>query len=432
VSGGAAGDGGAAGGGSSGGSAGGGSAGGGGGGGAGGALTSRDTHSQQSSQTSPVDASNSPSNAISIAGVSTGVLANVAASGGQFSYDQLSVDVPAGAVGGTIQITRVDPSPGTPQGFQVGRTYSLTFTDSSSGAPIAQLAQPWAVEYRVSTDDMTQSGGDVSRVRLATLSGDGSWVAADCTASGTALECYLPHLSVIAALVIPPVGDVLDSPLPGGWFFKQANGFNGAGDNGFSVVDDADASLWSEFQRLGGVDRLGYPVSQRYLSDGLITQAFQRAILQWAPDAGQARLLNVMSLFTAAGLDGWLDQHRQVPPGGDTAADIAVLGDQPALRALFDADPGIASTYGLPLAVKSYNGLVTARLERGYLQLWTIDTPWAPAGTVTIGGAGELARGTGLLPTSALAPGIPYSAPASADATPDSSPGANDEGEVGL
>ena len=65
-------------------------------------------------------------------------------------------------------------------------------------------------------------------------------------------------------------------------------GGSGAGTGGFSVVDDDSAPLWSEFQRFGGVGELGYPVSDRFLYGGLITQSFQRAVLQFQPELGAA------------------------------------------------------------------------------------------------------------------------------------------------
>jgi len=33
---------------------------------------------------------------------------------------------------------------------------------------------------------------------------------------------------------------------------------------GYTVIDDANASMWTEFRRFGGVEVLGYPVSRRY------------------------------------------------------------------------------------------------------------------------------------------------------------------------
>src|SRR5579859_3103587 len=77
-----------------------------------------------------------------------------------------------------------------------------------------------------------------------------------------------------------------DYPIPGGWFYSQESRLSTDTPpyRGYTVVDDGDAAFWTEFRRFGGVDVLGYPVSQRYRypSDtGYLSQAFQRGILQW-------------------------------------------------------------------------------------------------------------------------------------------------------
>ena len=51
-----------------------------------------------------------------------------------------------------------------------------------------------------------------------------------------------------------------DYAIPNGHFYTQTGG--GAG-KGYGVVDDSAAAFWSEFQRLGGVEALGFPVSRR-------------------------------------------------------------------------------------------------------------------------------------------------------------------------
>jgi hypothetical protein len=61
-------------------------------------------------------------------------------------------------------------------------------------------------------------------------------------------------------------------------------------------------------------------------------------------------------------------------------------------------------TFGLPLSVKDYGSFVSVRLQRATLQLWLVDTAWAPAGSVVVGNAGDLAKEAGLWPLSALAP----------------------------
>ena len=75
----------------------------------------------------------------------------------------------------------------------------------------------------------------------------------------------------------------LDVPLANRRFYKQANGYSGAGDLGYAVADDQRASLWTEFQRLGGVEAVGYPITQRFEYDGFLTQGFQKLVSSMAP-----------------------------------------------------------------------------------------------------------------------------------------------------
>jgi hypothetical protein len=356
----------------------------------------------------------------------------VDAAGGQLQLDRLSVTLPQGAIGssgGVLSLVPLDaagvPQPGN--GFQLGSgAFIIAVNDAASGAPITQLATPMTIEYRLSPDEVNKASGDLSRLRIATLI-DNTWVALACTTADSVVSCSVPHLSLFALLISPPQAGSLDAPLADGWFFKQTNGFSGAGDAGYAVEDDAQASFWSEFQRLGGVQRVGYPVTGRFQYGGYLTQAFQRMVLQWRPELGQAVPLNVFDELGIHGADAWLEHARQVPASVDSsgaddpldweavvARHVELLDPYPALHDFYTSDPDALTTYGLPVSVKDYGPMVTVRLQRGSLQLWTVDTPWAAAGTVVGGNAGDLAKEAGLWPLTALAPtaSVPLSAQA--------------------
>ena len=112
------------------------------------------------------------------------------------------------------------------------------------------------------------------------------------------------------------------------------------------------------------------------------------------------------------GLDVWLDQHRQVPPALDTAADtgldwtavqarhLALLDAYPALASFYSSNPNALETYGLPLAVKDYGGFVAVRLQRATFQLW----PGDGSPTVVLGNASDLAKEDGVWPLEAITP----------------------------
>jgi hypothetical protein len=224
--------------------------------------------------------------------------------------------------------------------------------------------------------------------------------------------------------MIAPIPDgPPDFDISNGHFFRQANGFSGASELGFAVTDDDAGQFWTEFLRYGGVDRLGYPVTNRFVYRGFLTQVFQKMALQWRPDMDQAVPLNTLDELSPAG-NAWSDEYRQTPrppavadEGQDqdwdaTIADhLALLDAVPALRDYYSADPDPLETFGLPVAVQSYGDVVTLRLQRAVLQLWTDDTAWASAGTVVRGNAGDLAKDVGVWPSDASTPGLPPAPP---------------------
>ncbi|MDP2727369.1 MAG: hypothetical protein Q8P59_07470, partial [Dehalococcoidia bacterium] len=106
----------------------------------------------------------------------------------------------------------------------------------------------------------------------------------------------------------------LDYDVPNGHFYTQANGQpSGASPKGYSITNDSGIAFWDEFQRLGGVDALGYPSSQRFILDGFVVQATQKVVMQWRPDAGQVYFLNTLDILHDAGKDAWLGAVRATP-----------------------------------------------------------------------------------------------------------------------
>lgn len=70
-----------------------------------------------------------------------------------------------------------------------------------------------------------------------------------------------------------------DYSIPNGHFFTQAApGQHGAG---YRVANEAAIPLWDEFQRHGGVGKLGYPVSRRFIWKDRVVQRFQSGVLVW-------------------------------------------------------------------------------------------------------------------------------------------------------
>jgi lysophospholipase L1-like esterase len=204
----------------------------------------------------------------------------------------------------------------------------------------------------------------------------------------------------------------------------------GAGQGGFSVCDDGAARFRAAFERWG-LQQIGYPISRRYERDGFVTQAFQKAIMQWRPDTNSVALVNVFDDLNHAGFDETLFQTRQtprqLPPGWDGAGLTfqqvvekrqALLNARPALRAAYFASSDPLTFFGLPTSeVTDVGNHYAIRLQRAVLQEWREDVPWARAGQVTIANGGDIAKELGALPSVALVPepgpstGAPPAAP---------------------
>lgn len=209
-----------------------------------------------------------------------------------------------------------------------------------------------------------------------------------------------------------------DWSVPGGWFYGQASRAAGLG---YTAVDDDDAHFYSEFARLGGWRVLGYPASQRFVWHGILSQATQRAVLQWSPVTGQVEFANILDLLHDQGLDPQLVQVAQIPPPVDVdeaglpyetiaANRLAWLDSRPAIRAAYCEAPGGGDPiqlWGLPTSRPVNMGgpggeVYVLRTQRAAFQEWVTGAPWAAPGKVTVVLAGDLAKQFDLLPAAAL------------------------------
>jgi hypothetical protein len=198
-----------------------------------------------------------------------------------------------------------------------------------------------------------------------------------------------------------------DFAIPNGRVFPQSGGF--------AIVDDGGVPLWTEYQRLGGVATLGYPITASFKVDGYVTQAMQKAVLQWRPDEKRVVLTNVLDDLSRLGKDDWLLSFKQTPKPLPADFDGGRPWPEAVQRrqALLDADPAIKARYfkaadpialyGLPTSqVQDMGNHMAVRLQRAVIQRWKVDVPWAHAGDVTIANAGELARDAGVFAATAL------------------------------
>jgi len=209
---------------------------------------------------------------------------------------------------------------------------------------------------------------------------------------------------------------------PGCLFFTET----AEGEGGFFVCDDHSARFRSAFDSWG-LQKIGYPISQRYVHDGFVTQAFQKAIMQWRAESGTVALVNIFDDLHNAGFDDTLLSVRQTPHqlpagwDGDIPFDEvvkkrqALLDVRPALQDTYFASSDPLTFYGLPTSeVEDMGNHYAIRLQRAVLQEWKEQVPWAEEGEVTIANGGDIAKELGALPAHALTPEKVVALPSSA------------------
>lgn len=206
-----------------------------------------------------------------------------------------------------------------------------------------------------------------------------------------------------------------DWSINNGHFYTQTANNQG----GFAVINDQEASFWRDYQNLGGVNVLGYPISRRYYKHGFVRQAFQRGILQWDTDSGRASPINLFDYLSDNGYDQMLFEQWQVPhpfardevdPAGASrdekvAARQAILEQSPAIKSYYFSFNDPIAIFGLPTSyVQDMGNHDAIRTQRAHLQYWKEDTTWASAGEVTLANAGDIAKELGWVSSDALTP----------------------------
>ena len=251
------------------------------------------------------------------------------------------------------------------------------------------------------------------------LIGGGPLVLVQQTANPPALGPKTPSRLLRAYAPSAP-SRLLERPVaptqtPGSASYAEAAGGRGR----YVIADEGGIGFWNSFNRLGGVDALGYPSSGRFQLDGFTYQAAQGALLQWRPELGRAVLANTFEMLQDAGKDGWLSEAKGIPApiaddgsGGDweraKAARLSWLTND-AIKAKYLSAGSVERAielYGLPMSKPEKRGpFVVQRFQRIAFQLWVEDVPGMPArGSVVRVLGGDLAKEAGLVPASAAQP----------------------------
>ncbi|MHB8620066.1 MAG: hypothetical protein ACYDAG_10950 [Chloroflexota bacterium] len=218
-------------------------------------------------------------------------------------------------------------------------------------------------------------------------------------------------------------GNAPDYDVAQGHFYSQGAG---SAQNqplvGYSITDDGGIPMWTEFQRLGGVDALGYPVSGRFQVDGHVIQLTQKVGLVWHPKANQVRFLDIFNILHKAGKDGWLATTKGIPPVATFPNETGKSWDQVSRQrySLLDIrtevkkayfamnDP--VNMYGLPTSSWLETPLSSVmRFENVVIEQWRQELPWAQPGQVQLANGGQILKDSGIL---GQAPFVPQPAPA--------------------
>lgn len=208
-----------------------------------------------------------------------------------------------------------------------------------------------------------------------------------------------------------------DFGLVNGRFYTQTATQRDFETRGYAITNADSIPFWSTYQRLGGVDILGYPISRRFIWDGYICQALQRGVLQWHADTGQVQLVNTMDHLTDLGKDDYFARERHVPlpalvtlqhdgtVDSITSVRLGWLDNAPAMRTFFARAADPVATFGLPSSPMADVGPAMAmRFQRAVMYQWKNDFPWAKAGTITLANTGEFLKEAEVLPAVALEP----------------------------
>ena len=224
------------------------------------------------------------------------------------------------------------------------------------------------------------------------------WVAAR--------KCRVAAVSLAAAAIVAlsatgSAAGPASFPLHEGYFFTQTGDGEGLG---YAIRDETGAGLWTAFQDLGGHEVLGYPVSQPWREGPFAFQAFQRALLQAAPD-GQVRPANIYDLLSAAGHDAWLETVKGVPPASFLPPDagplarMEALAVAPEIQGFWRDAPNALSRFGLPLGYASSAEGGVLRAQRAVLRLHE--------GVVRLAPAGDHFKQAGMIPSALTTPVAP-------------------------
>ena len=213
--------------------------------------------------------------------------------------------------------------------------------------------------------------------------------------------------SYTEAVTLPSGGHVVAAlratrdDLSSAWNNGYARFNNISAGRGFWISNSSGIGMLDAYKDLGDVGRFGVVVSGRFILEGHVAQASQKYVLQWDPGQNRATIAPIFNIFSAAGLDDWLEAYHGIPRPDSDGPRIQLVDRDPGIREVFFGEPDWGGYFGLPTAWFENDVVSVLRTERAALQRWKVDVPWAQVGMVTIVNGGSIAVASGLVPYAA-------------------------------
>ena len=169
-------------------------------------------------------------------------------------------------------------------------------------------------------------------------------------------------------------------------------------DDGYAVTNAHGAPFY-DFVRAHNAQTIGYPISQRWVDGPHTLQAFQKVILQWDPNSGRMNYHNTLDVLANRYPDVQLPNvppHQVIETDGDgdfasvARAHLALLEENPSIKARFLGEPDWLSLYGLPIRYEEREvdgdpqGLQLLRTQRTVFEIWNVAAPGITVGGVNL------------------------------------------------
>ena len=187
----------------------------------------------------------------------------------------------------------------------------------------------------------------------------------------------------------------------GGCLFTITGGDTADTTDGFPVTNKADIPVWDVYRNLN-LQKVGYPISQRWTNGPFTLQAFQKIILQWDEANRRFNYYNTLDVLqNAYGVNlpnvpahAVLPEDAGAPFAQIVENHLALLDQNPKIKAAFLAESDWLNLFGLPIAYEEREvngnpqGLQLLRAQRIVFEVWNVPAPGTSLG---VGGAPERA-----------------------------------------